>query len=136
MLLNQILDKQQTTATERVINQITNYNSTCMKHFTEETKAKLHKILLDKVKEEINEGNTIEFFDFECFHNGFGFFPSVTVGYSSEQVGDIETTGEVSVTHVSLVHIDFAEYRDREERVIKCYTEEQKQIEQYLLNNL
>lgn len=111
-------------------------NTNEMKHLTEETKTKLHNILLAKVKEEINEGNQIDLLDFECFYNGFGFFPSVTIGYSNEQIGDVEATGEVNVTHVSLVYIDFAEYRDREERVIKCFPEERKQIEQYLLNNL
>lgn len=107
-----------------------------MKHLTDETKAKLQSILADKIKAEIADGNIIEWSDFECSFNGFGFFPSVTVSYSSEQVGNEEETGEYRPTTINLVHIDYAEYRDREEQTAVLTQQERKELEIYLLNNL
>lgn len=107
-----------------------------MKHLTEETKAKLISILRDKIKAEIEDENTIDLMDFECFHNGFGFFPSVTVAYSTQELGDSEATGQVYMTNISLVHVDYAEFRDREEQVIPCTPQQKKEIEVYLLEHL
>ena len=58
-----------------------------MKPISLHVKESLLKILVGKIREDIQDGNVIEKEDYECFFsenqfNRFGFFPSVTVAYN------------------------------------------------------
>ena len=112
-----------------------------MKPLSLHVKKSLLKILVGKIREDIKDSNVIEKEDYECFFdvnqfNQFSFFPSVTVAYNWQQEGNEDETGPLPVKSITLVYVDYAEYRDATEAVHVCTPEEKKEIEVYLLANL
>ena len=112
-----------------------------MKPLSLHVKKSLLKILVGKISEDICNENVIDKEDYECFFdvnqfNQFSFFPSVTVAYNWQQEGNEDETGPLPVKSITLVHVDYAEYRDADEAVHVCTPSEKKEIEVYLLSNL
>ena len=112
-----------------------------MKPISLHVKESLLKILVGKISEDICNENVIDKEDYECFFDvnqftQFSFFPSVTVAYNWHQEGNEDETGPLPVKSITLVYVDYAEYRDATEAVHVCTPEEKKEIEVYLLANL
>lgn len=112
-----------------------------MKPISLHVKESLLNILVGKIREDIQDGNVIDKEDYECFFsenqfNQFSFFPSVTVAYNWQQEGNEDETGPLPVKSITLVHVDYAEYRDAMESIHVCTPAEKKEIEFFLLENL